>query len=74
MDLWIPFYDQIFDYFSTYSWLYHPCDPYHSAMPVGQVNWVNLGLDRLTPDNDLFDPMFPENNKTCILVGSLWTP
>ena len=31
MDLWIPFYDQISDYFSTYFWLYHPGDPDHSA-------------------------------------------
>ena len=32
MALGIPFYDQIFDYFSTYFWLYHPGDPDHSGL------------------------------------------
>ena len=29
------FYDPIFDYFSTYFWLYHPGDPDHSALCEG---------------------------------------
>ena len=43
MDLWIPFYDQIFDYFSTYFWLYHPGDPDHSAYrEIWEAIWAKL--------------------------------
>ena len=45
MDLWIPFYDQISDYFSTYFWLYHPGDPDHSALNLREFVCNSRNLD-----------------------------
>ena len=46
---WIPFYDQIFDYFSTHFWLYHPGDPNHSEFSIPDGPPLALPGSVLTP-------------------------